>query len=95
MLIHKYRKGLAKKRQEAVNGHNHIPQLAPDHAPFSNPIYDSSVDIHPSSPTHNTFMSNENPSPGYMDVMPDYVEEAAPPSPGYMDVSSVENVTNV
>jgi len=95
LLIHKYRKGLAKKRQEAANDHNHIPELAPDHAPYTNPIYDSSVDAHPSSPTHNTFISNGNPSPGYMDVMPDYVEEAPPISPQYMDVVSVETETNV
>jgi hypothetical protein len=99
LILYKKRKREAKDRQQAANNANGITELAPDHQPFSNPVYDTSLGRESVSPQHNTFLGNGNRSPTYLDVMPDYVEEVVPQSPGsgYMDVSSssIETETNV
>ena len=98
LILYKKRKREAIDRQQAANNANGITELAPDHQPFSNPVYDTSLGRESVSPQHNTFLGNGNRSPTYLDVMPDYVEEVVPQSPGsgYMDVSStIETETNV
>jgi hypothetical protein len=101
LILYKRRKREAKYRQQAANNANGISELAPDHQPYSNPVYDTSFGRDSVSPQHNTFLGNGNGnrSPTYLDVMPDYVEEVVPQSlgSGYMDVSSltIETETNV